>query len=172
MDDEEDGGGNLFLLKARLCVHGNRDDEKGSLRTDAAVVSHNAFRLLYSTAVCAGMILGKAYIRGACTQSGVRQSDLYVRTSGEMNLRGEMWLLPAIKYGIGSACRKWQRESEVLRSALWGAPQLLIRDDSDQHDHRNQECRCSGLLLVVAKYVDDLEVREIELLKFSVHRRK
>ena len=36
----------LLRLKARLCVHGNKDSERTLLRTDAAVASHFSFRIM------------------------------------------------------------------------------------------------------------------------------
>ncbi len=93
------------MLKARLCVHGNRDAERESLRTDAAVVSHDGFRFLYSASVCFGMILGKADIRGAYTQSGEARREVYVQPPREMEIREELWLLTATMYGIVSAGR-------------------------------------------------------------------
>ena len=45
-------------LKSSLCVHGNKDSERESLHTDAAVVSHMGFRILYSIACMKGMTNG------------------------------------------------------------------------------------------------------------------
>jgi len=56
-------------------IHGNHDDERESIRTDAAVVSHIGFRILYSYAVCNGFIMGKADVRGAYTQSGLQLGE-------------------------------------------------------------------------------------------------
>lgn len=47
-------------LKSRLCVHGNKDVERETIRTDAAVVSQMGFRVVYSVACTFGMIMGKA----------------------------------------------------------------------------------------------------------------
>lgn len=44
------GESRRLKLKARICAHGNQDDELESLRTDAAVANHSGFRMLYSLA--------------------------------------------------------------------------------------------------------------------------
>lgn len=46
-------------LKSRLCVHGNKDVERESMRTDAAVVSHIGFRMVYAVACTFGMVTGQ-----------------------------------------------------------------------------------------------------------------
>ncbi len=92
---EQNGEPQNYVLKARLCVHGNRDAERENMRTDAAVVSHDGFRLLYSIGAWNGMRLGKADIKGAYTQSGVACPDVYVAPPRDMQITDELWLLTA-----------------------------------------------------------------------------
>lgn len=66
-------------LKAQICVDGNQDDERWSMRSDAAEASHTSFRMLYSIAMMFDMTLAKVDIRGAYIQSGEAHRDIYVR---------------------------------------------------------------------------------------------
>ena len=58
----------LLKLKTRIFVHGNRNSEKEALRTDSAVGSHSAFRLIYSLVMIFNLVLAKIDIQGAYTQ--------------------------------------------------------------------------------------------------------
>lgn len=63
---------------SRLCAYGNKNEEKVSLRTDTAVVSHIGYRLVYVIACNMGIIIAKVDIRGAVTQSREAKRDLYI----------------------------------------------------------------------------------------------
>ena len=52
-----------YMLAYRLCVYRNLDAERESLRIDAAVISYNGFRALYSIAAVLGFITAKGEIR-------------------------------------------------------------------------------------------------------------
>lgn len=61
-------------------MHGHRDVEKYSLRTDAAAISHFGFRLIYSLSMIYGIKLGKINIKGAFNQSeGEREKSILDR---------------------------------------------------------------------------------------------
>ena len=139
----------LLKLKARLCVHGNRDKEKDYMRSDAAVASHEGFRLLYSLAARYGFCLGKVDIRGAYSQSGEAIREIYLIPPREMGRPKFLWRMMRTMYGIVSAGRKWQRASDSLFTKklglrlIPGMPQMF--------------CNKSGsLCLIVCKYVDDI----------------
>ena len=146
-DDPERKG--MLKLKARLCVHGNHDKEKDYMRSDAAVASHEGFRLLYSVAATFGMCLGKVDIRGAYSQSGEAARDIFLVPPREMCRAEFLWKMMRTMYGIVSAGRKWQRASDgiFLRklglSLVPGMPQMF--------------CNASGpIRLLICKYVDDI----------------
>ena len=140
-------------LKSRLCVHGNKDAERDSLRTDAAVVSHMGFILVYSMACIMGMVIAKADIRGAYTQSGKAKRDVYVEPPYRFRQDKCLWLLKSTVYGIVSAGRKWQLMSdrivkEILElEPVLGMPQLFVKRASSEEP-----------IDLLAKYVDDLAV--------------
>ncbi len=68
-----------YELKTGFCVHDNKDSERESFRTDAAVVSHMGFRMPYSVACAYGMVLAKADIHSAYTQSGEAKREVFVK---------------------------------------------------------------------------------------------
>ncbi len=139
-----------FTLKARLCVHGNKDAEKDNIRSDAAVVSHFGLRLMYSIAVTLGMKLAKMDIKGAYTQAGDLKREIFVRPPGELRVPDTMFLLKSNFYGLVSAGRKFKLVSDELFISrlslqnLVGVPQLFYRKQNDD------------LVLMLAKYVDDI----------------
>lgn len=136
-------------LKARICAHGNQDDERESLRTDAAVASHVCFRLIYSLAMIFSLILGKLDIRGAYTQSGPAHRNVYVRPPRCLGLRNVFWLLTMTIYGLVSAGRKWQRASDLVMMRNLGLQHVLGLPQLFYHP-------ATEIATVVAKYVDDI----------------
>eukprot|EP00171_Calliarthron_tuberculosum_P021983 IDg21983t1 len=136
----------------RLCVHRNRDAERDSLRTDAAVISHNGFRTLYSAASSYGFLIGKGDIRGAYTQSGEARRKVYVKPPFSLSKDQSLWLLNSTMYGLVSAGRKWQIASDEVMVSLLnlrvviGMPQMFTK------------FKDGNLVLLIAKYVDDIPV--------------
>ena len=140
-----------FNLKSRLCVRGNKDNERESLRTDAAAVQHIGFRLLYSLACEQGTLLGKADVRGSDTQSGQAQREIFVKPPFRSKDVKVLWLLKATSYGIVFAGRKWQRRCNAIvmnnlgLSLVIEIRQLFIYKKTD------------GIVVaLLAKYVDGL----------------
>lgn len=152
LSDTEDGAGNgnSLQLKSRLCVNGNHDAEKDSLRTDAAVVSHFGFRMIYAMSVVLRLHLAMGDIRGAYTQSGDAKKDVFVKPPLNLDSKQCLWLLKATVYGIVSAGRKWQLRSDKDFQTVLGVravvvmPQLFVRVEK------------SSVVLLIAKYVDDI----------------
>ena len=148
--NREHDGSQKLNLKARLCAHGNRDAERESIRSDAAVVPHFGFRLVYSMSVVYGLTLAKMDIRGAFTQSGDAKREIYVRPPGEMGLPNTLFLLKSTVYGLVSASRKFQKASDknliedLQLKAIIGIPQFFYKYVENQ------------LVLLLAKYVDDI----------------
>ena len=96
-------------LKARTCIRGDLDREKENLRSDSSTTSFFAIRLLL-TLLCLfrRFTLGKADISGAFLQSGPIQRVLYVYPPREHRLRGVVWKLKNLPYGVVDAGRQWQ----------------------------------------------------------------
>lgn len=54
-----------LILKERIVVHGNRDDEKDLLRSDCAAADMLVVRIVVGLAAILGLNMGKADIKGA-----------------------------------------------------------------------------------------------------------
>ena len=67
---------NQKRLKARLCPHGNHDDEKNNVRKDSATAQFDGIRLLCSVATILRFRIGCLDIKGAYPQSGPIQRDI------------------------------------------------------------------------------------------------
>lgn len=104
---------NRKRLKARLCPHGNHDDEKDSVRKDSATAQFDVIRLLCSIATILGFKLSCLDIKGAYLQSRPIQRDIYVRPPPELQMkRSILWKLTKMPYRITEAGRQWARVFE------------------------------------------------------------
>ena len=139
----------ILKLKSRICVHGNRDDEKEALRTDSAVASHSVFRTVYSLVVTFHLLLAKVDIQGAYTQSGKAHRDIYVKPPYELEEWNILWLLIVTIYGLVSAGRKWQRASDAVMIKNLGLSSIVGFHQLFYH-------AASLGALYLAKYVDDI----------------
>ena len=138
----------FLKLQSRICLHGNRDDEKESIRTDSVVASHT-FRLIYSLVMTSRMVLAKVDIQGTYTQSGKAHHKVYVKPPWELEVWNILWLLTVTMYGLAAAGKKWQRASDAVMIACLGLSMI-----AGYHQLFYQ--RDSLGMLYIAKYVDDL----------------
>lgn len=137
-------------LKGRIVVHGNRDDEKKTVRSDSAAADMMIVRLVASLAAILGFELGTADIKGAYMQSGPITREVYVRPPRDCyRKRGVVWKLLKLPYGMTDAGRQWQLRVEdwMLRTAgmerVTGVNQLFTKKDGER------------IVLIVAKVIDD-----------------
>jgi len=100
-------------MKARIVPHGNHDDEKDEVRKDFSNAKLFVVRLLLSLVTFLGFRIGTADIKSAYLQSGPIQRDIYVRPPRDWtSIRGILWKLLKLLYGIADAGRQWQRVVE------------------------------------------------------------
>lgn len=165
---EEDGN---RKMKARIVPHGNRDNEKDEIRKDSSNASLFVVRLLLSLVTFLQFRIGTADIKGAFLQSGPIKRDIYVRPPREWNtIRGILWKLLKLPYGIADAGRQWQKviEEWMLTQAglerVFGIPQLFVK--RDQNDH---------ISLIVAKVTDDFllggTIRQMQMFIDDLQKR-
>jgi len=139
-------------LKARLCPHGNRDQERGRIRSDASNATFDITRLTLSIAAIALFSIGCVDIKGTYLQSGPIQRDLYVRPPREWKgPRGVLWKLLKLPYGICEAGRQWAKTIEqwLVEQAnfhrVYGVSQLYVRRGPEEE-----------ICLLLAKLTDDM----------------
>ena len=145
-------------LKSRIVPHGNRDDDKDSVRKDSATAQLNVIRLLLSLVTFLGFRMGTADIKGAYLQSGPIQRTIYVRPPREWHQkhatdRKTLWKLTKLPYGIVEAGRQWQKTVEdwMLSDGglqrAYGLSQLFFRKNKEDE-----------YVLMIAKVRDDFLV--------------
>ena len=143
---------NTKRLKARLCPHGNRDQEKGNIRTDSSNAQFMVIRLLISLSTILNFTIGCVDIQGAYMQSGPITRELYVRPPREIRKhKGILWRLLKLPYGIPEAGRQWAKTienwllNEMNFERIIGVGQLYVKRD-----------RKLGIELILVKLTDDL----------------
>lgn len=139
-------------LKARLCPHGNHDNEKGRIRKDSSTAQFDVVHLLITVATMLRFTLGCVDVKGAYFQSGPIMRDVFVRPPHEWKgPRGVLWKLKKLPYGISEAGRQWSKVfekwlmEEGVFEKFYGVSQLYIQRDKN------------GMpTIILAKVTDDL----------------
>lgn len=113
-------------LKARIVPHGNHDNEKDCIRKDSSNAPLLVFRLLLSLVTFLGLRIGTADIKGAFLQSGPITRQIFVRPPREWpGLRGLLWKLLKLPYGIADAGRQWQKAVESWMLEIAGMERVF-----------------------------------------------
>lgn len=117
-------------LKARICPHGNRDQEKDTVRSDSTNAQFDVIRLLLFMAVILHFRIGVLDIKGAYMKSGDIQRLLYVRPPRDLilmyrELRNVLWKLLRMPYGISEAGRQWARVIEHWLFDYYGFERVI-----------------------------------------------
>lgn len=138
-------------LKARLVVHGNRDEEKDEVSKDAIAADMMMTRLVLALGTIMKFSFGVTDIKGAFMQSGPANRDIYIiPPAGYKKKRQIYWKLLALAYGVCDAGRQWLKTSDnwIIRDMgmkrLAGAHQLFAKRNED-----------GKLTLIVARTTDD-----------------
>lgn len=143
-------------MKARICPHGNRDLEKNNIRNDSTNAQFDMIRLLLFLSLMFSFRLGGLDVKGAYMKSGDITRLLYVRPPKELtniyeSMRGKLWRLLRLPYGISEAGRQWALViefwliSDMGFQRVRGASQLYIKRD-----------RSGEIILILAKVTDDI----------------
>lgn len=81
-------------LKARICLHGNRDLQKYYVRKDSSTAHFDVIRLALSMPTMMYAVLGHVDINGAYLKSGPIKRKIYLRPPrGLGTKRGLFWKL-------------------------------------------------------------------------------
>lgn len=90
-------------LKVRNVIYVHRDRDRFSFRRDSASADLSIVRLLVSLAVMIFLPIGTADVKGAYMQSGPSSHNIYVRHPKAIRIRGVLWKLLRLPYGISEA---------------------------------------------------------------------
>lgn len=140
-------------LKARLVIHGNRDDDKDIIRKDAVAANLFITRLLLSIGTLLRFSFGVADIKGAFMQSGPITRVLFVKPPKLLQSnRNIYWKLKKLPYGVADASRQWLKVSDewmldIGFTRVFGVNQLFVARDSNKI-----------IKMIVAKTIDDFLV--------------
>lgn len=135
-------------LKARLVVHGNKDNE---IRKDAIAAGMVITRLVMAVGMMIKFTFGVADIKGAYMQSGPFRRDIFIIPPGTYRKRGRVyWKLLALAYGVCDAGRQWLKTSDIWMTRDMGMTRLL-----GAHQVFMRRGRDGKLELIVAKTTDD-----------------
>lgn len=170
LETDEEGS---RMLKARIVTHANHDSEKDDIRKDSSNASLFIVRLLLSLATFLGFRTATADIKGAFLQSGPIDRDIYVRPPRDWGfIRGILWKLLKLPYGISNAGRQWQKavEQGMLTEAglerILGLSQLFVRRSEDGSiclliAKVTYDFLLDGTLEEMQKFIDELQKRFI-----------
>jgi Reverse transcriptase (RNA-dependent DNA polymerase) len=136
-------------LKCRLVPHGNRDEEKDTLRKDSSTAQSSVIRLFLAIAMRHKFSVASIDVVVTYLQSGPLPRRVFVRPPRGWAKPGCLWRLLRPAYGLVESGRLWQltivkwifaREFVVVP----GAPQVFV-------------LRQSGTLkMLIVKVVDDI----------------
>lgn len=141
-------------LKARLVVHGNRDDEKDDVRKDAIAADMTTTRLVLALGMIMNFTFGVADIKGAYMQSGPAHREIFIIPPAAYKKRRRVyWKLLALAYGVCDAGRQWLKTSDIWMINDMGMQRLL--GSHQVFTKRNDD---GVLALMVAKTTDDFLV--------------
>lgn len=74
-------------LKGCIVVHGNRDEDRGSVRSDCVAADMTEILILLYIGTCIGLSLSSADIKGEYTESGSINREVFVRPHRDYNRR-------------------------------------------------------------------------------------
>jgi hypothetical protein len=87
-------------LKARLCIRGDLEKNKGSVRSDSPTVGKETLKLALNIAANEGFSIKSGDIKSAYLQGLDLQRQMYVKPPPEAVVPGKLWHLKKGAYGI------------------------------------------------------------------------
>ena len=137
-------------VKARLCIRGDQEEEKDSIRTDSPTVHKTSVKLFYLLAAQNNWKIGTVDVKSAFLQGADIDRDAFVLPPKERRIPGIVWKMIKRTYGFVDASRGFYLELEktllqlgCVVSMYDPAMYMLYRDDG----------KLGGLILT---HVDDL----------------
>ena len=87
-------------LKARLCIRGDLEPGKNSLRSDSPTAGKDSLKIALAIAANEGFNVKNVDIKSAYLQGKDLDREKYVRPPPEANIVGKLWLLNKAAYGV------------------------------------------------------------------------
>ena len=87
-------------FKARMCIRGDLEKGKESIRSDSPTASKDAIKLALTIAANEGFKVKSGDIKSAYLQGELLNRKIYVKPPKEANTSGKLWLLLQGAYGI------------------------------------------------------------------------
>ena len=144
-DDDTKG----YLLKARLCMRGDRELDAGNIRSDSPTAHKDSLKLALSIAANENFQIISADIKSAFLQGKSLNRKVYVTPPPEANDEGYLWLLEKAAYGLVDGSRLFYLElknrlEHLGMKELSGDPGLFTMHEGGR------------LIGIVCCHVDDL----------------
>ena len=137
-------------VKARLCVRGDQEEDKESVRTDSPTVNKVNVKLFYVIAASKGWQVRTADVKAAFLQGADLKRDVFVRPPKERRVKGWVWKMIKGSYGLVDASRGFYLELDEVLIELQCKPSVL---DPAIYLYYNQQGELCGMLLT---HVDDM----------------
>jgi Reverse transcriptase (RNA-dependent DNA polymerase) len=139
-------------LKARLVLHGSKEQAADDIRSDAASIHFSLIRMILTIAAMMNFELAGVDAKKAYHQSGRAPRSILVRPPTEcLAGRRSIWGLLNLPYGLVDAGRQWQLAFERWLLDIMGfvtvpsMPQVFVMFEPS-----------GSILLLVGKVVDDV----------------
>ena len=136
-------------IKARLCMRGDRELDKDSIRADSPTAHKDSLKLMLAVAANEKFDLSSGDIKSAFLQGKNLNREVFVVPPTEANEEGVLWLLKKGAYGLIDASRMFylelkQRLEELGMKMVSGDPAMFTM---------HKDNKLIGLICV---HVDDL----------------
>ena len=147
---KHDGSADKLKLKCRMTPHGNKDDDKDSVRKDSRTAQFPIIRTLICLCALLDISFATLDIKSAYLQAGKFPRTVFVRPPKGWAKLGIVWRILKPTYGLAESGRLWQLAIERWFNTndifeVDGLPQLFVKHDAD-----------GNIVLLIAKVVDDL----------------
>ena len=139
-----------YGVKARLCVRGDQEEDKESVRTDSPTVNRVNVKLFYVLAASMGWQVRTADVKAAFLQGAPLERDVFIRPPKERRIKGVVWKLIKGCYGLVDASRGFYLELDKVLIELKCKPSVL---DPAVYLYYNQLGELNGMILT---HVDDI----------------
>ena len=110
----KEGDDGSLKIKSRILRQGNKDKEKGNLKTNSSICPPTGIRILLAIATIMKWSLDKIDFTSAFLQNKAVKRDVYVVHPRECRRKSFYWFLLTSANGLVYANAKWQEQCDFL----------------------------------------------------------